>query len=196
MLSSISFVGLSSRILMPFAYYNRLSAPQRQIYRASDAIEVVELPKAERLYAHVDALEQALAGGNRRATEQAAQTLLDGMTRLLRVSSLRVQVGDRRPSWTTGELHGLYEPQSGRRDKVAVWMRTAQRAQTVKFKTFLRTLLHEVCHHLDYERFRLAESFHTQGFYKRESSLLRRIHASHRPGARPRPISRSRPPQS
>jgi hypothetical protein len=41
----------------------------------------------------------------------------------------------------------------------------------VAFKTFLRTLVHEVCHHLDYELFRLAETFHTEGFYKRESTL-------------------------
>jgi hypothetical protein len=54
-------------------------------------------------------------------------------------------------------------------------MRTAQRRQVVKFRTFLRTLLHELCHHLDYELLRLADSFHTEGFYKRESSLLRQI---------------------
>ncbi|MBK8019762.1 MAG: SprT-like domain-containing protein [Betaproteobacteria bacterium] len=31
-------------------------------------------------------------------------------------------------------------------------------------RTFLRTLLHELCHHLDYEMFRLEETFHTEGF--------------------------------
>ena len=51
-------------------------------------------------------------------------------------------------------------------------MRTAQRLQVVAFKTFLRTLLHELCHHLDYEHLKLARSFHTEGFYKRESSLV------------------------
>jgi hypothetical protein len=54
-------------------------------------------------------------------------------------------------------------------------MRTAQRRQVVKFRTFLRTLLHELCHHLDYELLRLPDSFHTEGFYKRESSLLRQL---------------------
>jgi len=32
--------------------------------------------------------------------------------------------------------------------------------------------MHELCHHLDYESLRLPESFHTEGFYKRESSVL------------------------
>ena len=47
--------------------------------------------------------------------------------------------------------------------------------QVVKFRTFLRTLVHEVCHHLDYEHFNLAESFHTEGFYARESALMREL---------------------
>jgi hypothetical protein len=54
-------------------------------------------------------------------------------------------------------------------------MRTAQRVQVVKFRTFLRTLVHEVCHHLDYEHYKLAESFHTEGFYARESTLMREL---------------------
>ena len=51
-------------------------------------------------------------------------------------------------------------------------MRTAQSKQVVAFKTFLRTLIHELCHHLDYELFAMEETFHTEGFYKRESSLV------------------------
>jgi len=54
-------------------------------------------------------------------------------------------------------------------------MRTAQRRQIVAFRTFLRTLLHELCHHLDYELLKLTESFHTEGFYQRESSLLNQL---------------------
>jgi hypothetical protein len=42
----------------------------------------------------------------------------------------------------------------------------------VAYRTFLRTLLHEVCHHLDYAYLHLGDSLHTQGFYQRESSLF------------------------
>jgi hypothetical protein len=51
-------------------------------------------------------------------------------------------------------------------------MRTAQKKNVVAFKTFLRTLIHELCHHLDYELFALDDTFHTEGFYKRESTLV------------------------
>ena len=54
-------------------------------------------------------------------------------------------------------------------------MRTAQKQQVVKFRTFLRTVIHEVCHHIDYEHFKFAETFHTEGFYKRESVMLREL---------------------
>jgi hypothetical protein len=52
-------------------------------------------------------------------------------------------------------------------------MRTAKRGDVVRTRTFLRTLLHEVCHHLDFALFSLPNSFHSKGFYQRESSLLR-----------------------
>jgi len=45
----------------------------------------------------------------------------------------------------------------------------------VAFRTFLRTLLHELGHHVDYERLGLQDSFHTEGFFRRESSLFHQI---------------------
>jgi hypothetical protein len=60
-------------------------------------------------------------------------------------------------------------------------MRTAKRKQVVAFKTFLRTVLHELCHHLDYEYFGLEDSFHTEGFYQRESNLFYSLTGTQRP---------------
>jgi hypothetical protein len=169
---------------MPFAYYDKLNAHQKRIYRASDRVERIPLPPNEThcISDLVDALERALAGAERVNTERAAQVFMDGLTAALKVPPLRIKVLRRRPSWETGELHGLYEPDEEGVPRVSVWMRTAQRAQVVKFKTFLRTLLHELCHHLDYERLKLEESFHTEGFYKRESSLVRELFQSRADG--------------
>ena len=50
--------------------------------------------------------------------------------------------------------------------------------QVVAFKSFLRTLVHEFGHHLDYEMFKLQETFHTEGFYKRESRLANALIAA------------------
>jgi hypothetical protein len=162
---------------MPFAYYRKLSPGQKRVYRASDKIERVEIPGAATFHETVELLEKALTGGGRLATQREAQNLMNRLTDAFGVGRISVKVLERRPSWATGELHGLYEAGERGRHEISVWMRTAKRVQVVKFKTFLRTLLHELCHHLDYEHFRLAESYHTEGFYKRESSLLRQLYA-------------------
>ena len=102
---------------------------------------------------------------------------------------VRVRVLERRPANSGGELQGLYEPDevTGGVARITVWMRTAQRVQVVKFRTFLRTLVHEVCHHLDYELYKLPESFHTEGFYARESAFMRELLGEPAPGQRTGP---------
>jgi hypothetical protein len=161
---------------MPFAYYQRLSRAQQRVYRQSDEIGAVRLPGALALRPLVQEMAGALAGENRSRTQNAADRLLAEITAGLKVSPLRAEVLAVRPSKHWGELHGLYTPAAhGQPARATVWMRTARRRQVVAFRTFFRTLLHELCHHLDYELLRLPDSFHTEGFYRRESSLLRQI---------------------
>ncbi|HET6363924.1 MAG TPA: hypothetical protein VFG02_02645 [Nitrospirota bacterium] len=118
----------------------------------------------------------ALEHEDRAKTEYICQKLTRGMVEGLTAPPVRVTVLVARPSASWGELHGLYVPTQGRASAmITVWMRTAQRRQVVAFRSFLRTLLHEICHHLDYELFNLSESFHTEGFYKRESSLFHQL---------------------
>ena len=66
-------------------------------------------------------------------------------------------------------------------------MRTARQRRVVAFRTYLRTLLHELGHHLDYRYLQLADSFHTQGFYQRESSLFHQLVPEARGERRRRP---------
>ncbi|MFQ5600327.1 MAG: hypothetical protein ACE5G2_07210 [Candidatus Krumholzibacteriia bacterium] len=160
---------------MRFSYYRRLSARQRRIYDKSDAVGSLRMPSPERLAPHIEAVARELGRADRAATETAVRRFTMALLEALRVPGVRVRVLAARPSHDWGELHGLYEPEEGRKPLVTVWMRTAQRRQPVAFKTFLRTLLHEIGHHLDYELLGLEDSFHTQGFYKRESSLFRQL---------------------
>ncbi len=161
---------------MRYAYYSRLKRREQAIYRRSDAIERIVVPRAERLHPLVTALEAALAAADRAAVERAARVLVEALLAALGVPPVKVRVLSVRPADGAGELHGLYVPRSGRaRAVISVWMRTAHHKRTVAFRTFLRTLLHEVCHHLDYELHGLEESFHTEGFFKRESSLFKQL---------------------
>jgi hypothetical protein len=49
--------------------------------------------------------------------------------------------------------------------------RTAVRKQVTSFGTFLSTLCHEFCHHLDCQKFGFGQSPHTRGFYERTALL-------------------------
>ena len=160
----------------PFAYYARLSPRQKAIYERSDAIDRISLPGARALSALVVAVGEALDREDRDLTQAATQRLVGALAASLGVERPTVLVLAARPHAHWGELHGLYTPARGRgAPRITVWMRTARRRQAVAFRTFLRTLLHEFCHHLDYCLLRLADSFHTEGFYKRESSLFRQL---------------------
>jgi len=157
---------------MPFAYYAKLSAGRQRIYRKSDAIERLDLPLGVAAGGHVAQIRDTLVRDDRHAVQAASQALIDTLCAGYGVPRIRVRVLAQRPADETGELHGLYEPEDeGERARITVWMRTAARRDVVAFKTFLRTLVHELCHHLDYELYKLPETFHTEGFYKRESTL-------------------------
>ena len=158
---------------MRFAYYERLSRARKEVYRKSDAIDALGLPRGLELGGTVRNIEDALRAEDRAAVERVCKTLIDVLTTGYHVPGVGVRVLARRPTDGYGELHGLYEPEEKHsRARITVWMRTAQRQQVVAFRTFLRTLIHELGHHLDYELFSLEETFHTEGFYQRESSLV------------------------
>jgi hypothetical protein len=157
-----------------FAYYARLTAAQQRIYRDSDAVTSLRLPGAAQLHPHVAALDAALMSEDRRAVQVASQTLFTALTRALGIGPCRVEVLAARPHGHWGELQGLYT-EDRRLPRVQLWMRTARQRRVVAFRTYLRTLLHELGHHVDYRYLRLADSFHTQGFYQRESSLFHQL---------------------
>lgn len=157
------------------AYFYRLSKRAQQVYLRSDAIDHFDLAPGPTAFALADALMDALADGRIPATARAAQQLVTELCRLLRVRTVPIEVKGVRPHNARGELHGIFYPQHPR---IVLWMRTAQRHDIVKPRTFVRTLMHELGHHLDYALLKLGDSYHTRGFFQRESSL---VHALRRP---------------
>jgi hypothetical protein len=161
---------------MVFSYYKKLSAAQKRIYQRSDSIISVSLPDAETLQQLIPVLTASLLKDDLVQVEDICRKISLGIMSCLSIQPLRIKVLAVRPSASWGELHGLYELANGRASAViTLWMRTAKQRRVVAFKSFLRTLLHELCHHLDYELYRLPDSFHTEGFYKRESSLFHQL---------------------
>jgi hypothetical protein len=168
---------------VPFPYYARLSTREKEIYRKSDAVTSIRLLDPEALRPFIGALREALAADRRAHVEAAAQFLVRGVVEMLQVPPVRLEVLAVRPTLRNAELHGLYTREVRGVPRIQVWMRTAQKRRVVAFKTFLRTLLHELMHHLDYELLKLADSYHTEGFFKRESSLFHQLVPSPPPGS-------------
>ncbi|MGH1347349.1 MAG: hypothetical protein ACRBN8_37655 [Nannocystales bacterium] len=161
-----------------FPYYARLRPKRQAIYRRSDAITEVPLgpladePKTE---AMLRGIEEGLTQDDRRGVQRETAALVRHLCDELEVPRVVLRVLARRPSDATAELHGLYEREEGKRPIIRVWMRTAAHERPVAYRTFVRVAMHELCHHLDYDKYALDDSMHTHGFFARESSLVRQL---------------------
>lgn len=173
------------------AYFHRLSPGAQRIYLKSDAIAQFDFAPSRATVELAYALTVALEAGASSIVEGRAQALIDELCRAAALRTLRVQVRNVRPRNATGELHGIFYPRGPAGASAAnpyqysravmsgpliiLWMRTAQRHDVVKPKTFVRTLMHELAHYLDYALLGLGDSPHTAGFFKRESFLVRAL---------------------
>ncbi len=158
---------------MVFSYYSKLSRKQKGIYKKSDEIISIKLNDITRVTPLIIDLESALENEDRSDVEKLSRHIITAIIKDLNVPAIRLKVLAVRPSNDWGELHGLYEPAEDReRACISVWMRTAKHKKIVAFRTYLRTLLHELCHHLDYEMLKLDDSLHTEGFLKENQVCL------------------------
>jgi len=160
---------------MPFPYYDNLSAAKKRIYRKSDAVESIPVRNPGAIRPVTMNLKKSLEDNKRtdvaKHTSEICRLVCEGLD----TEALTVKLRSRRPSSSAEELQGLYERTDGEMSVLTVWMKTASKGQVVAFKSFIRTVLHELCHHIDYAYLKLDDSLHTGGFFKRESSLYRQI---------------------
>ena len=170
---------------MPFAYYARLSRADKEVYRRSDAATSIRVHGGRAMQPLTAAIADALAKDDKAAVANSTAVFCNALTQALGTPRVTVEVLEVRPRGRGQELHGLYTLSSSGKARIRVWMRTAQKSRVVAPKTFLRTLLHELCHHFDYTLLDLDPSFHTAGFFKRESSLFHQLVAKPPPEATP-----------
>ena len=148
----------------------------------SDRLRTLEVPQDDRLLTLRNSIDSALSGGTSAAVRRACAEFLSVASAFYRVTRPEVRVLAARPvrvregGWAT-ELFGDYAPET---TLIRVWMRTAVRKQVTSFGTFLSTLCHEFCHHLDYQRFGFRDSWHTRGFYDRAAALYHHMRGTPR----------------
>lgn len=142
-------------------------------YHESDQNQTLEVPRDSRLKTVAKVLESSLKGGTIAEVRQSCAEFLKVASDFYTVQAPPVRVLAACPlrsyegGWSS-ELFGDYNPESR---VIRIWMRTAVRKQVTSYGTFLSTLCHEFCHHLDYQRFKYSDSWHTRGFYGRAAWL-------------------------
>jgi hypothetical protein len=150
--------------------------PPRRATRAkfveSDRLTALDLPQNGTLVEIAKSIEMAMADEKPASVGKACSDLLGEISEFYGVPRCGIRVLAARPlrvreSWTS-ELFGDYGPDTM---LIRVWMRTAVRKEVTSFGTFLSTICHEFCHHLDFQKFRFPDSWHTRGFYERAGAL-------------------------
>jgi hypothetical protein len=138
----------------------------------SDQITTLDLPGNGEFIEISRRLESAMKSDAIREVRSACAEFLATASDFYKVPTCPVRVLAARPLRTreqgTFELFGDYTPDSM---LIRVWMRTAVRKEVTSFGTFLSTLCHEFCHHLDLKKYGFVDSWHTRGFYERAGVL-------------------------
>lgn len=141
-------------------------------FSESDRIKTLDLPLDRALLTITTSLEQAMKGGTASDIHRVCADYLLAASRFYKVPVCGIRVLAARPlrvrEHSATELFGDYNPETM---LIRIWMRTAVRKEITSFGTFLSTLCHEFCHHLDFQRFKFPDSWHTRGFYERAATL-------------------------
>jgi hypothetical protein len=142
-------------------------------YLASDQRIDLGVPQDERLRTRAKTIQAVMETGKPAAVLFACREFLTVASDFYKVPRPELRVLAARPlrvreGGGSMELFGDYHPSTA---LIRIWMRTAIRKQVTSFGTFLSTLCHEFCHHLDCRKFAYRGSPHTRGFYQRSAEL-------------------------
>lgn len=145
---------------------------RHKLFLGSDRLETLRLPPDGKLTLPTARIEAAMKAGRTRDVRAASDEFLGAACDFYHVPRCTLRVLAARPlrvrESSTTELFGDYHPEM---KAMRVWMRTAVRKEITSFGTFLSTLCHEFCHHLDFHGFAFGDSWHTRGFYTRAAVL-------------------------
>jgi len=121
-------------------------------------------------------LKEGLASEDRKAALVASRLLLYGLSDFYEVKRPTVKILSVRPQEVSGEwvfqTYGDYDPETM---LIRLFMKTAVQKKTSSYGTFLSTLVHEFCHHLDVVSLELPNTFHTRGFFERVALLYHHV---------------------
>jgi hypothetical protein len=144
----------------------------RAAFLRSDELGTLRLPADGRLRSIAARIESAMNAGQSGDVRRACAEFLTAAGGFYEVPTCGIRVLAARPIHVrpdgSVELFGDYHPPTM---LIRVWLRTAVRGEVTSFGTFLSTLCHEFCHHLDLRKLGFHGSWHTRGFFERTAML-------------------------
>ncbi|HEY9733599.1 MAG TPA: hypothetical protein V6C89_16890 [Drouetiella sp.] len=145
-------------------------------YMRSDSLKTLSLPSGEKLRDLAGILKGAMKTDDRKQVHTASAALLVELANAFEVTPPPLKVLNARPVRVTEnyatETFGDYDFDS---TLIRLWMRTAVQKKTTSYGTYLSTLCHEFCHHLDVVALNLPHTYHTRGFYERSAILYHHV---------------------
>ncbi len=145
-------------------------------YQRSDGLRSLSLPSGDKLRELAAHLKEAMKTDDRKVVHAASSALLIEMATAFEVPAPPLRVLNARPVKVTEnyatETFGDYDFES---TLIRLWMRTAVQKKTTSYGTYLSTLCHEFCHHLDVVALQLPHTYHTRGFYERSAILYHHV---------------------
>ncbi|MBS1956400.1 MAG: hypothetical protein JST89_19595 [Cyanobacteria bacterium SZAS-4] len=145
-------------------------------YQRSDELRTLTLPPGTELREIAANLKAVMKTDDRKQVQAASASLITAMAKAFMVAPPPLKVLNARPLKVTEnyatETFGDYDFES---TAIRLWMRTAVQKKTTSYGTYLSTLCHEFCHHLDVVALELPHTYHTRGFYERAAILYHHV---------------------
>lgn len=149
---------------------------EKQEYNRSNDLGTITLPPQEPLLRMAKQLEEFMAEENKKEMQVACNAIATYVSDSFQIEAPQVRVLGVRPRKGTGyDVEELYADYDLDTKKIRLWMRTAVLEKVTSYGTFLSTLCHEICHHLDVVYFDFPNTFHTRGFYERAGILYHHV---------------------
>ena len=164
----------------PKASNKQWSQSQTKEYNRSLTTPIDSLPRnsVKVLQIAVKFLAQALKEGEEEEINEYANETVAELNRIYKLPHLKVYTGGkRRLTRRGGQYYGVYKTrgEEEKRHSISVYSRTAKTQKYVAPKTFLKTLIHEWGHHYDKYRLKIANTYHTKGFYDRLNTVYSKL---------------------
>lgn len=150
----------------------RFTRTETRAYLRSNSILDPGIPVTELMRFQALAVEEGVAAENREKVRDACQELLNLLADAAGIPRPTFKLKDTayakfRGGRAVWKLYGTCDPDG----TITVAYKTAVRRQVFAFKTFFDTVIHEFMHHFDWRKLKLAQSFHTRGFFLRVRAL-------------------------